>query len=198
VRLGKLTAGLAAAIAALLAAAAPAMAQNLYQDYRDDGRINPCQYSGGQLNQQLKNLPPDLEQYAPGFADQLRNARGACGGGGGATGEVQVPVPIPVPGGKPPGPAVQIAAPPSPKPTKRTRLKDVAAPAVDSGPAGADVPGWLTAGFAFMLAAALGLAALARYGGDRLGAPLRASFADLGARTADAFHFARDLVRYGR
>jgi hypothetical protein len=174
------------------------MAQNLYQDYRDDGRINPCQYSGGQLNQQLRSLPPDLEQYAPGFADQLRNARGACGGNGGATGSVQVAVPIPLPGGGPTKPSVQIAAPPAPKATKRTRLKDVVPPAVDSTPTGAEVPGWITVTLGLLLLGVLTLIAIARYGGDRFGAPLRASFADLGARTADAFHFARDLVRYGR
>ena len=68
---------------ALALAAARARAQNdLYNDFQSDGQIDPCAYSPGQLQNGLDNLPPDLQQYAPGFADQLRSGLEAqCGGG---------------------------------------------------------------------------------------------------------------------
>jgi len=61
--------------------AAPAAAQ--LNDYKNGGSIPQCKYSDRQLGGALGDLPPDIEQYAPGYADELRNARGGgCGSGG--------------------------------------------------------------------------------------------------------------------
>ncbi len=61
--------------------AAPAAAQ--LDDYKNGGSIPQCKYSDQQLGGALGDLPPDVEQYAPGYADELRNARGGgCGSGG--------------------------------------------------------------------------------------------------------------------
>ena len=67
--------------AVLLATAATAAAQNPIDDYRRNGTIDPCKYSDGQLRKGVGNLPPDVEQYAPGLADQLNAGRQGCGGG---------------------------------------------------------------------------------------------------------------------
>ena len=116
----------------VLAPAATAAAQNPIDDYRRNGAIDPCKYSDGQLRRGVGNLPPDVEQYAPGLADQLNQGRQGCGGGapGGAEtrqGEA-VPAPAAPSGGSDGGSAdgspaaarkAQIKAPPSPVATAR-------------------------------------------------------------------------------
>jgi hypothetical protein len=196
---------LPAALVALLAAAAPAAAQNdLFNDFQGDGQIDPCAYSPGQLQNGLNNLPPDLQQYAPGFGDQLRAGLEAQCGGGGTTvttpdGETVIPV-IPSAGGG--GPTAQFPKPPAPKPAARERLGNVAAPPVSIAPVGSDAPEWITplvAGILGLLLLAL-LAALRFSGhtGERLTRRVRAGFSDLGGRTADALATAADLLRFGR
>ena len=74
---------LSAAICALLLAA-PASAQ--LNDFKNGGSVPTCKYSDKQLGGALGDVPPDVEQYAPGYADELRNARGAPCGGSGAGG----------------------------------------------------------------------------------------------------------------
>ena len=135
-----------AAVAALaLVAAAPAQAQNdLYNDFQSDGQIDACAYNPGQLQNGLDSLPPDLQQYAPGFADQLRAGLEAqCGGGA-------VPAPgeesgVPVPGGAGGGPptTTRVNTPAAPKPTDRPVIGNVPAPGVSAIPDGNDPPGWL-------------------------------------------------------
>ena len=68
-------------VAFLLAGTATAAAQNPIDDYRRNGTIDPCKYSDGQLRRGSGNLPPDVEQYAPGLADALNQGREGCGGG---------------------------------------------------------------------------------------------------------------------
>ena len=108
----------------VLAPAATAVAQNPIDDYRRNGTIDPCKYSDGQLRKGIGNLPPDVEQYAPGLADQLNPGRQGCGGGapGGAETRQSEAVPGPArraavvaaaPAARPRG-AADIKAPPSP------------------------------------------------------------------------------------
>src|SRR5918992_130165 len=108
---------LAMAGAALLVAAPSASAQNqLYNDFQNDGEINPCAYSPGQLQNGLNSLPPDLQQYAPGFADQLRAGLEApCGGAGASTAE-QPTTPGVGGGGSGPSNTDQVKTPQAPKP----------------------------------------------------------------------------------
>ena len=170
---------LALSAAAALVSAAPAGAQSdIYRDFSDDGQINPCDYSKGELQRGLRGLPPDLEQYAPGIGDQLRRpcARsGAPAQGGEDDAGAATAAP-----GRPPAarPEVDIPRPPAPRPAA-DRSIDAPVVAFSSQPTGADAPGWLIALLALLGIG--GLAALAaRYAGgftaDDVVRPLRARF----------------------
>ena len=196
-----------AALAAL-SAPAPASAQDILNDFRRNGTINPCQYSDGQLRRGLQGLPPDIQQYAPGLADQLSGGREGCGAGGGGGG-AQTAEGGPAAaggagGGGPAGPAaepeVKISAPPTPKAKARNRLADIDTPTVTAATGGADTPGWLAPLLAAL--ALLGiLFAVVRLGGwspERFTRPLRASLSEAGGRTSDALATLRESVRPGR
>ena len=185
---------------------APAAASP-YDDYRDDGQIDACDYSDGELRQGLEGLPPDVLQYSPGLADQLAAGREGCGGGapGSTTDPRQFEI-VPVIGGAGGGGRgggapvkAKIPDPPAPGAAAKSRLAEITAPPV-SATTRADVPGWMVAllaaaaiaGILFTLARTTGL------GADRLIRPLRASFAEAGGRTADAAAQLFDSVRLGR
>ena len=189
-----------------LLGATPAAASP-YDDYRQDGQINPCDYSDGELRQGLDGLPPDVLQYSPGLADQLAAGREGCGGGApGSTTDPREFETVPLigaarGGGRGDGaPAkAKIPDPPAPRAAAKSRLAEITAPPV-SATSRADVPGWVVA-----LLVAAGIAAilftLARtsgLGADRLIRPLRASFAEAAGRTADAAAQLFDSVRLGR
>jgi hypothetical protein len=191
------------ALLATLAIGPPAAAGPL-DDFRRDGQIDPCRYSDKQLRNGLNGLPPDVQQYAPGLTDQLSGGREGCGGsspGSPETREGELVPALPSAGGGSGGrgPKAEVPRPPSPKPNFRVRLAEVKSPPV-SGGSGSDAPGWLLP-LLLVLAAAGALAALARVRGtslDGLARPLRASFADAGGRTADAFAELWDSLRMGR
>ena len=194
----------------LLAQAATAAAQNPVDDYRRSGTIDPCKYSDGQLRRGSGNLPPDVEQYAPGLADALNQGREGCGGDG--TGQHRH-----APGrgrARAPGrrlrrrrrrrglaerPEAQIKAPPSPLAAQRSRLADISTPAVTSKPGG-DVPGWVLPLLLVALAVAGFVAVVRLTGADasRLTRPLGAAFRDAGERSGDAAAGLWDRVRLGR
>ena len=202
---------MALSAAMALGAAAPAQAQSVFNDFRQNGTINPCNYTDGQLRQGLNGLPPDIQQYAPGLADQLAAGREGCGGGGGGGGQPAAAVPVPsAPGGggptlppaAPAAPQIKIPAPPAPKAKARARLADIDTPTVTTTAAtkGPDTPGWLLPLLLLVFLVAL-LAAGVRFGGwsaERFTRPLRASLGEAGGRTADAFAQLRDVVRFGR
>ena len=81
----------------VLAAAASANAfSQVYDSYRNSGRIDPCKFSEGVLNQAKSQVPPDIEQYAPDFPAALdaalqARARGACAPRGSSTAAAVVP-----------------------------------------------------------------------------------------------------------
>ena len=72
-RLAKLT---IATFAAGLLLAPPAWAdfQTLYDDYRADGSINGCAFSSGELSSGLTDIPADVREYDPGFAEAINAA----------------------------------------------------------------------------------------------------------------------------
>jgi len=198
------------ALLVCLLCAAPAAA-GPYEDYRDDGQIDACDYSDDELKRGLDGLPPDVLQYSPGLADQLSAGREGCGGNGPGAGEDPrqyevVPLVNGTRGGGRGrglrgtlGAKSRIPAPPAPGAAAKVRLAGIAAPPV-SATSRSDVPGWVIA-----LVAAGGIAAilfaLARANGlaaDRVLRPLRAAFADAGGRTADAAVQLFDSVRLGR
>jgi len=190
----------------LLSQAAGAAAQNPIDDYRRTGTIDPCKYSDGQLRRGVGNLPPDVEQYAPGLADQLNSGREGCGGDAPGRTETRTSEAVPAPaaaGGGPGGPAgrqqAQVKAPPSPVVEQRIRLGDFSAPAVSAKP-GQDVPGWVLPLLLVALAAAAVVAAIriSGAGTSRLTRPLGAAFRDAGERSGDAVAGLWDRVRLGR
>ena len=179
----------------------------MFNDFRRNGTINPCNYTDGQLRQGLNGLPPDVQQYAPGLADQLAAGREGCGGGGGQP-TAAVPVPT-APGAPPAGPAapvapkIKIPAPPAPKATVRTKLANIATPTVPTKVAtteSSDIPGWLLPLLVFVSLAGLLIAGV-RIGGwslERFTRPFKAGLAEAGGRSADALAQLRDSVRLGR
>jgi cell division septation protein DedD len=183
---------LRAAVSILLAGlvlAPSALAQNdLYNDYKKDGQVNPCSYSPGQVKKNLRDLPPDVQQYAPGLADQLRRP---CGGGAQPAPVQQSPAaPGPTgagPGGPPSAPGQPaMPRPPAPK-SPVIRAVDATAPAVPAN-SGADFPGWLVAALGALAAVIVGVMLAGRYGGlelESLTRPLRASLAEAGGRVED-------------
>lgn len=204
---------------ALLVAVAPASAGPI-DDYRRDGTIDPCKYSDGQLKRGRNNLSPDVEQYAPGLADQLNSGREGCGGSspGGANPRRTQVVPTPGasskggggrPGGGSNGPAApgaggraaqsNIPAPPAPTAAARRRLADISTPPV-SARINDGAPDWVKWLLLVLLALAALVAALRRAGlsTERFTSPLRASFGDAGGRTADGAAELWDRVRLGR
>ena len=197
----------AAAAVALLAGAPPAGAQTeLYNDFQGDGIIDGCSYSPGQLQDGLNGLSPDVEQYAPGFGDQLRSGLTAqCGGGGGAvtTTTDENGVVTPLGGSSEPPTTTEIRTPTAPEGSGRPPLGNLPSPTVLAAPTGSQAPDGLLAG---LVAALLLLIVVvggayrvgASLGADRFTRPLRASFAEAGGRTADTMAYARDLARYGR
>lgn len=213
---------LTACLTSLLAlvAAAPASAQDVFEDFRGDGQIDPCQYSDGELRGALDSLPPDILQYAPGFADQLAAGREGCGGSAPGSSETRDFEDVPAPGAAGSGSgggsggiegaggrgsgaggvdgagarSADIGSPPSPTAADRIRLAG-ATPAVSATP-GTSLPGWVVV-LLIVVAAIGGLIALARRSGldlPGLTAPLRAAFGEAGGRTADAAATALDRV----
>src|SRR3954469_21864106 len=77
---------LALAVAALALAVSSASAagfDTIFKDFKQDGKIEPCRYSASELAKAKKDVPPDIEQYAPEFPDALQaaieaRAKGSC------------------------------------------------------------------------------------------------------------------------
>src|SRR3954452_17554210 len=73
-------------VAALAVAAPNAHADafdTIFKDFKSDGQVDPCKYTAAQLQRARKDVPPDIEQYAPDFPDALdqaieARARGRC------------------------------------------------------------------------------------------------------------------------
>src|SRR3954464_6021713 len=70
-------------IMAALAVAAPGAHADafdtIFKDFKADGQIDPCKYTAAELQKAKKDVPPDIEQYAPDFPDALQAAIGARG-----------------------------------------------------------------------------------------------------------------------
>lgn len=135
------------ACAVSLACAAPAQADllaDIFKDYTQDGRINPCLYSEKQLRDLKRLIPNDIEQYSDFGAavdDALaKRAQGGCKKGGSTTPQGNTTAPPAASGtapppatGTPPAPAtatpgVPAAAQPPPTPdVAPTAAPDVAA-----------------------------------------------------------------------
>jgi hypothetical protein len=187
----------AALAGASLAIAAPASAQDnkIFKDFQKNGQINPCNYSKGQLQRGLHDLPPDIQQYAPGLADQLRRpcATTAPATPTASTPEAQAQQQAVLPTSRR---KARIPSPPAPRGKTRGGL-DVAAPAVSAAPTGPDVPGWLQLLLGLVAVGGLGTVLLTRYGGldpESATRPLRSGLAEGGSRVSDVLADLRDRI----
>ena len=184
-----------------LTAATPALADP-YDDYRQDGSINECDYSADELRQTLDDLPPDVIQYSPGLADQLAAGQAGCGGQApGAAPETRdtevVPAPPSAGGGGSalsgsPGDTrrARVLDPPTPKADPQLRLANLATPAPSVKPANEGVPAWalLVLGGLALLGVLGFVAVRALNGRDPVGS----------GRFSDAWTEAWETVRLGR
>jgi hypothetical protein len=187
VRLGRFLAMLV--VLASLAFPASAMAddfQEIFGDYKDDGEINGC-YRPDQIHNAGRQIPPDIEQYAPGFGDALSSAQTRCGAGEVPTGEAEDDDPALVSAAGGGGEAIEkkkaVTEPPAPNVRPPAVSTDLAAP--DLAPAGASVSGetpgalialLVAAGLALALALAWTLAWFMGWDTERLTKPLFAAF----------------------
>jgi hypothetical protein len=118
---------IAVAVASL---AAPAAAQanafdKIFHDYQKTGKIDPCKYSQGDLQQAQSQVPNDVEAYAPDFPNALQAALEARAGGG-CNAAKQSPAPAVTP---------TTPAPTAPAPPAVPGATTTPAPAPDPSPA---------------------------------------------------------------
>jgi hypothetical protein len=170
---------------ALPASAAADDFQQIFGDYKADGRIDGC-YRPHQIHNAGQAIPPDIEQYAPGFGDALSAAQTRCGSG-------QLPGTEPEDG----GPIVSAGTPPAGLDLKKRKMvteppaprvaepvsADLAGPelaqagaAVSSGTPGALIALLVAAGIAVALALGWTLAWFMGWNTERLTKPVSAAF----------------------
>jgi hypothetical protein len=201
---------LAVAVLASLAGASASFAAGnaflqTFTDYKADGQINGCQYTQGQLKDAQRQVPPDIEQYAPDFPGALsaaleQRARG-CGK------QAVVPVaPTSVPRLRTPsaGPRAEVTkvppAPPAPDSVADHVIPRVAITARDEGASTAPAPILALA----IVGGLLGLAGLA-WGIERWGAwepgwllASRHAVGEAGFRVSATWADFTDWVKLGR
>src|SRR3954454_24869251 len=104
-----------AALAVIVPSAQAAGFGAIFKDFKADGQINPCKYSAAELQKAKKQVPPDIEQYAPDFPDALQaaieaRAKGQCDKKAAAAAPAAATTPAATPPGATP-PAATTAAP---------------------------------------------------------------------------------------
>ena len=182
-RLGRLLPLVLLAPLALPASAAADDFQQIFGDYKSDGRIDGC-YRPHQIHNAGQAIPPDIEQYAPGFGNALSAAQTRCGSG-------ELPATQPdedgsiVSAGTPPGgldvkKRKMVTEPPAPSVAEPVST-DLAAPELAGAAVSSDTPGALialliAAGIAVALALAWTLAWFMGWNTERLTKPLSAAF----------------------
>jgi hypothetical protein len=175
-------------VLAPLAAPAGAAAddfQRILQDYKADGRLDDC-YNPGQLHDAGRQIPPDIQQYAPGFGAALAAGQSGCHTAS-APAEPAEEQAAPVSAGTPGPPAIAkrktIAEPPAPARPATPVLAGLPRPRLEpalSGVSG-DMPGGLVAllaaaGASLLLALAWGICWFMGWSPERLTKPVSAAF----------------------
>ena len=158
--------------------------QQIFGDYKDNGQINGC-YRPDQIHNAGQDIPPDIEQYAPGFGDALSSAQTRCGSGQ-VPGAEETEEPALVSAGGPGGGIKKkkaVREPPAPKVAAPTVPTDLAAPhlvpagaSVSSSTPGAIIALLVAAGIAVALALAWTLAWFMGWSPERLTKPVSAAF----------------------
>lgn len=128
----------------LAAAAAPARADllaDMFKDYTQDGRLDPCSYTEKQLRQLKDLIPNDIAQYSDFGAavdDALaKRAQGACSKGGSSPSKTTAPPPATGAAPTPPPPAASTGAPSAVVPAPGATAPAQPPPAPGSAPAAA-------------------------------------------------------------
>jgi hypothetical protein len=177
----------ALAVLAFPAGAAADDFQQIFGDYKSDGRIDNC-YRPDQLHNAGQSIPPDIEQYAPGFGDALSSAQSQCGSGGRQTAEEpeEDKEPALVSAGGASGPDIKkkkaVTEPPAPEVVPTAASTALAAPelpaaaAVSNDTPGALVALLIAAGIAVVLALAWTIAWFMGWSPERLTKPVFAAF----------------------
>ncbi|HEV3001842.1 MAG TPA: hypothetical protein VGW75_13965 [Solirubrobacteraceae bacterium] len=132
----------AALIALLLLPAAVARADpfdDVFADYQADGRVDPCAHTAEELDEAKRDIPNDIDQYAPELPGQLDAAiaqreQGACDAGATA------------PATTPTAPSTTAAPPPATTPTTPTTPAQTAPPAMTPTTTTAAAPGGVAGG----------------------------------------------------
>jgi hypothetical protein len=206
-------------VALAIALAFPAAAsandfQNIYREYKRTGTIKPCRFTDKQLANAEKQTPPDVEQYAPSFLDELQNARER--GADCAKQPAAAPTPTPTsatpaaPTPSTPTPAPQTTtaatpatqAPPAPTVPTQAAVKGVPSPPIENASKDDTAPAavWLLAalgGLVLLSAVFAGLAWWFGWSADRFTRPWGASWGDFGGRLTDAGGEFRDWLKTG-
>jgi hypothetical protein len=169
--------------------------QQIFGDYKADGQLDGC-YRPDQIHNAGQSIPPDIEQYAPGFGDALSSAQAQCASGqqqpSAQSDEDAAPV---VSAGGTPGAGVKkkkaVTEPPAPEPTPTAVSTDLAAPelvpataAVSSDTPGALIALLVAAGIAVALALAWTIAWFMGWSPERLTKPVFAAFQSMWDRVS--------------
>ena len=171
--------------------------QRIFGDYKDDGQINGC-YRPHEIHNAGQGIPPDIEQYAPGFGDALATAQVQCGSGQvPSSGDAEEEASPPVISAGTPGGGAQVAKkravrePPAPKVVQVAVPEELAAPRIAPAAAAVagDTPGPLVAlliaaGLAVVLALGWAIAWFMGWSPERLTNPLFAAFESLWDRVS--------------
>ena len=156
--------------------------QQIFGDYKADGRIDNC-YAPHQIHNAGQSIPPDIEQYSPGFGDALSAAQSTCAAAPTTSAPEEEAAPPPGSGGTSGPPVVEkkktVPDPPAPEFVPPAVPTDLAAPRVAS--VSSETPGALiallvAAGLAVLLALAWGIAWFMGWSPERLTNPLTAAF----------------------
>ena len=178
-------------LAGLLAMPAAAPADDfdqIFDDYKSDGELNDC-YRPEELHNAGREIPPDIEQYTPGFGDALSAAQTRCSSGGGAPAAEEEEDPAAVSAGTP-GPGTPdaylkktVIEPPAPKEVRPPVVGSLPDPTLNTATAAvsSETPGALiallgAAAIAVLLALAWSLAWFMGWNLERLTKPLFAAF----------------------
>jgi hypothetical protein len=188
VRPGRFLSTLVALAVLLFPAAATADDfSQIFGDYKADGQINGC-YRPDEIHNAGEDIPPDIEQYAPGFGDALSTAQSRCGSGQapGSPEEDDSPALVSAGTAGPGAPEIEkkkaVTQPPAPRVASPPVAAELAAPqlpaaaSVSSETPGALIALLVAAGIAVALALAWTLAWFMGWSPERLTQPISAAF----------------------
>ncbi|MDQ3992982.1 MAG: hypothetical protein M3229_04920, partial [Actinomycetota bacterium] len=153
--------------------------QEIFGDYKTDGRIDGC-YDPHEIHNAGQAIPPDIEQYSPGFGDALSSAQTTCDAATPSAPE-EAAAPPPSTGGTSGAPPVQkkktVPEPPAPKFAPPIVPTDLTTPRLATAAISSETPGALiallvAAGLAALLAIAWGIAWFMGWSPERLTKPL--------------------------